>query len=108
MTLLTSDDELRAPGDAFSAGRIPREQWTHAAHLAVTVYVPRMRQDVEAELAIPAMIRALNEAQGGRNTDTEGYHHTITLASTDARLGWVPSDRAPLTFAVRTDDRIEQ
>ena len=30
---------------------------------------------------MPTMIRAYNEATGGANTETRGYHETITQAS---------------------------
>jgi hypothetical protein len=33
---------------------------------------------------MPAIIRAYNEATATPNTDTSGYHHTITLASLHA------------------------
>ena len=42
---------------------------------------------------MPGMIRAYNESVGGRNTETEGYHETITIASLKAAahaLGGAP------------------
>lgn len=59
---------------------LPKPEWTHAAHFAVAVWLLRS-EAYEAERDMPALIRAYNEACGVRNTDTEGYHHTITLAS---------------------------
>ena len=34
---------------------------------------------VSAEAKMPGMIRAFNISKGGVNTDTEGYHQTLTI-----------------------------
>ncbi len=60
---------------------LPKGEWTHAAHFAATVWLLRHRRDLDLPAAMPGIIRANNEAVGGRNTDTEGYHETITQAS---------------------------
>jgi hypothetical protein len=39
------------------------------------------RPDADAEAEMPGLIRAYNAATGVPNTDTSGYHETITLAS---------------------------
>ena len=63
---------------AFEQGTLPRERWTHAAHLAVgSHYVFTLGH----EAAVPVMrsgVRAYNEAVGTPNTDTRGYHETLT------------------------------
>jgi hypothetical protein len=38
---------------------------------------------------MPPLIRAYNEATGVPNTDTSGYHETITLASLRAGHAWL-------------------
>ena len=75
-----SDGDLRRFGDRFCAGAIPRVDWTHAAHLAAATYLIGMRDDLQAENAMPDLIRALNNVNGVKNTESEGYHHTITMA----------------------------
>src|SRR5512140_2649919 len=60
---------------------LPKPEWTHAAHFACALWWLRRRPDLSLETAMPPMIRAYNEATGVANTDTEGYHETITLAS---------------------------
>jgi hypothetical protein len=71
--------------DRIAAGvadlSLPKPQWTHAAHFACALWHMRRRPLVVLETAMPPMIRAYNEATGVPNTDTEGYHETITLAS---------------------------
>jgi hypothetical protein len=38
---------------------------------------------------MPGLIRAYNEATGTPNTNTSGYHETITLASLRAARAWL-------------------
>jgi hypothetical protein len=38
---------------------------------------------------MPGLIRAYNEATGVHNTDSTGYHETITLASLRAARAWL-------------------
>ena len=38
---------------------------------------------------MPGLIRAYNESTGVPNTDTGGYHETITLASLRAACAWL-------------------
>ena len=60
---------------------LPKPEWTHAAHFAAALWLLRHRPDWRLEARLPALIRAYNEATGVANTDTEGYHETITQAS---------------------------
>lgn len=63
--------------NAWEAGVLPKEQWTHAAHVAVgACYAVRY-----PGLSLDHMRRGIirhNEAVGTPNTDTSGYHETIT------------------------------
>ena len=75
-----TDADIAALTAAFRARTLPKEKWTHAAHWAAALSL--VAEDQAAAFRdMPAMIRAYNESVGGRNTDTEGYHETITLAS---------------------------
>ena len=40
-----------------------------------------LRPEIDLPAQMPAMIRVFNESAGGQNTDTSGYHETITQAS---------------------------
>jgi hypothetical protein len=44
---------------------------------------------MDATRDMPGLIRAYNEATGVHNTDTTGYHETITLASLRAARAWL-------------------
>ena len=64
----------------FLSGSLPRDQWTHAAHLCVGAWhVDRFGAD-EAIARLRVGIRALNDQHGTPNTATSGYHETITIA----------------------------
>ena len=64
--------------DAFVACTLPKGEWTHEAHLRVGLW-HRLRMSPEAALdALRERIRRYNVATGGVNTDTDGYHETIT------------------------------
>jgi len=76
-----SDDEIAAIGCGFLDLTLPKSAWTHAAHFAATIWLLSCRKDLDAARDMPRLIRAYNEATGTANSDTEGYHETITQAS---------------------------
>ena len=76
--LFTTDDEVAHIGEGLVARTLPRVEWTHEAHLAATAYLLLERPDVDLDRALPGLIRRYNESVGGVNSDSEGYHETIT------------------------------
>ena len=58
---------------------LPKEHWTHEAHLIGALCLIRDFGLAEAETKMPDMIRSFNIAKGGVNTDEEGYHQTLTV-----------------------------
>lgn len=75
-----SDTRIRAIAEGLLDCSLPRSEWTHAAHFAAALWL--IKQDRACALSrIRAAIRAYNEATGTLNTDTDGYHETITAAS---------------------------
>ena len=75
---------------------LPRAEWTHAAHFAAALWLLR-RCGASASVEMPPLIRAFNEAHGVENSDTSGYHETITLASLRAGTAWLAKrPNAPL------------
>jgi hypothetical protein len=68
-------------GEGVLAATLPRGEWTHAAHVAAAVHIIAARPDLVAERDMPGAIRRYNLACGTPNTDSGGYHHSITLAS---------------------------
>jgi len=76
--LFKSDAEIEHIGEGLIACTLPREEWTHEAHLAATTYLLTRRPDVAIDKELPGIIRRYNESVGGVNDDTQGYHETIT------------------------------
>lgn len=76
--LFTTDAEIEHLGEGLLACTLAREEWTHEAHLAATTYLLLRRPDIDLDSALPGIIRRFNESLGGVNSDSEGYHETIT------------------------------
>jgi hypothetical protein len=76
--LFTSDAAIERIGVGLLVRTLPRAAWTHEAHIAATTYLITRRPDVDIDAALPGIIRAYNESVGGVNSDSEGYHETIT------------------------------
>jgi hypothetical protein len=59
----------------------PYPEWTHAAHVAAALWLLRHPNVLRRHGGIEPIIRGYNEAVGVPNSDTRGYHATITIAS---------------------------
>jgi hypothetical protein len=77
----TDDADVERLAHGVIDGSCPKADWTHAAHFALALWVLRHWPDRPAATVMPDIIRSYNEATGVRNTDTSGYHETITQAS---------------------------
>ncbi len=73
-----TDASVTRIGEGLLARTLPRPEWTHEAHLAATTYLLTRRPDIDLDAALPGIIRGYNESVGGVNSDSEGYHETIT------------------------------
>ena len=80
-TIFCSDHEIERIGRGLSDRSLPKSEWTHAAHFAAVLWLMRARPDLDLTAEMPKLIRAYNETTGVANTDSGGYHETITLAS---------------------------
>jgi hypothetical protein len=98
---LASDAEVEAIGLGLIERTLPKPRWTHGAHFAAAVWMIRERPEFHPERDLPAIIRAYNEATGVENTDTGGYHETITQASLKAARAFLAGlpDGTPLHAA---------
>lgn len=88
MKYFSCDAEIERIGLGVAERTLPKPEWTHAAHFAAAFWVLR-RSCVHAERDMPKLIRAYNLATGVANTDSSGYHETITLASLRAARDWL-------------------
>lgn len=76
----TSDTEIEHIGEGLIACTLPKSEWTHAAHFAAAIWLlGHAANDPLTEM--PELIRRYNLSVGTPNTDTDGYHETITIAS---------------------------
>ena len=73
-----TDADVVHVGEGLVACSLPRAEWTHEAHLAATTYLLLRRPDIDLDAELPDLIRRYNESVGGVNSDSEGYHETIT------------------------------
>ena len=76
--LFHSDAEVAHIGEGLVTRTLPRPEWTHEAHLAATTYLLLRRPDIDIDKQLPGLIRSYNESVGGVNSDTDGYHESIT------------------------------
>lgn len=93
-----TDEDIEALADGFCACTLPKERWTHGAHFATALWLILRRPDILPERDMPGLIRRYNASVGGVNSDTSGYHETITQASlhmTRCLLATLPGDVPP-------------
>jgi hypothetical protein len=64
--------------EQFIARTLPKARWTHEAHLRVGLWHVLNHGAVDAMTLLRERIRAYNESVGTQNTETSGYHETIT------------------------------
>jgi len=64
---------------AFQNKTLPKSEWTHEAHFVTALWHLLKYGFDNATERMRSGIVAYNESVGGRNTDTDGYHETITL-----------------------------
>jgi hypothetical protein len=101
--LFASDAAVRHIGDGLIECRLTRPEWTHEAHLAACLYVILERPAVVAERDLPGIIRRFNESVGGVNSDTEGYHETITQVYIRAVRRFIERTDADLPLVERVN-----
>ena len=78
--LFPRDEDIRTIGTGLLACTLPREAWTHEAHLGACLWLLSERPDIDVDAEIAGIIRRFNESVGGVNDDTQGYHDSITRA----------------------------
>ena len=100
--LFEDDASIVRIGEGLLARTLPREEWTHEAHLAACTWIVRDRPEIDPATDMSGIISSYNESVGGVNDDTQGYHETITqvyIAGVKAHLAGVAGNM-PLFEAV--------
>lgn len=98
MTCYDSDAAIERVALGLIDRTLPYAEWTHAAHFAAALWLLRHPEVLARRGGIEPLIRAYNEAIGVPNSETRGYHATITLASLrGAAASLAASPKAPLS-----------
>lgn len=98
MSYPSSDAEIEQIARGLIERTLPKSGWTHAAHFAAALWLLRHRGDAAFQ-DMPPLIRRYNESTGVPNTDTSGYHETITAASLRVGRAWL-ADRPGIPLHV--------
>jgi hypothetical protein len=71
---------IRSIASQFENKTLPKQEWTHHAHIAVALVHIYHYKTVEQTLPVMReRIKAYNLAVGTENTDHSGYHETLTI-----------------------------
>ena len=81
MTAFPDESSVERHALRFLDRTLPKEEWTHEGHFAAALWLLRNRADLAGPDEMRELIMRYNDATGKPNTDSEGYHHTITRAS---------------------------
>ncbi len=73
-----SKEEISSLIDRFEKRKLPKKEWTHEAHLVVAIWYCKKYQFEKAMNKVRANIKQHNISVGTANTDTGGYHESIT------------------------------
>lgn len=73
-----SEPEMEEFVGAFEAMTLPKERWTHGAHLLTAAWYMHGLGEAEALDRMRRNVSRYNVAMGGKNTATSGYHETVT------------------------------
>ena len=76
-----SDGEIAILTAGFLAKTLPAKAWTNDAHWAVAIDLAMNHGDFDLPRDMPEAISTYNVASGTPNTDSGGYHETITQAA---------------------------
>lgn len=101
--LFSDDAAIRRIGEGLLARSLPREDWTHEAHLAACLWLITELSDFAIEVELPGTIRRYNESVGGVNDDTQGYHETLTQLYIAGVRDWLCGGTIPATLVERVN-----
>jgi len=77
-TFLESEILLQGFVEAWKAGKLPKAEWTHAAHVAMAAYFAFDHAAAATFAIMKTGILHHNTSVGTPNTDDNGYHETLT------------------------------
>lgn len=74
-----SEEAIRAVTQGLVDTSWPEADWKHREHCVATLGLILFYPEMDLDHELPGIIQRFNVAHGGQNTDTSGYHHTMTL-----------------------------
>lgn len=95
-----NDDEVELLIKAFEERTLPKSDWTHAAHLTVGLYYCFHHPFGIAKNLMSDGIYWLNDAHGTPNTETSGYHETLTVFWLKTIAAFLEKNAAEKSIAV--------
>ncbi len=75
----TDEGRILAIVEGFRVRTLLAPEWTHQAHLAVGLWHVRRFGEEASKALLRDGISRYNEASGTPNSDTRGYHETVTM-----------------------------
>ena len=72
------DDALAAHVAGLLDATLPKARWTHEGHIAAVAGLVLLHPAFDIDTALPGLIQRLNDSHGVPNSDTRGYHDTLT------------------------------
>jgi hypothetical protein len=79
---------------------LPLAQWTHQAHCLAGLYLLTQRPEIDLDRDLPGIIWRYNAAVGTPNSDSDGYHETITRFYLQALRSFLSRQPAGQSLAV--------
>ena len=72
--------DIKTTATKFQDKTLPKDEWTHFAHIAVALYELHTLKSFENALfSLRIKIKDYNLSVGTQNTDSSGYHETLTI-----------------------------
>ncbi|KAB2808666.1 hypothetical protein [Phaeocystidibacter luteus] len=84
-----SAEEIDSLIQRFERQELPKPEWTHEAHLVVAIWYNYQLDKKSAMDRVRDLITRHNTSVGTPNTDSEGYHETITQFWMNAADGFI-------------------
>jgi hypothetical protein len=72
---------------------LPKAEWTHHAHLRAGLWHVVTFGEAEATALLRERISRYNESVGTANSDTSGYHETLTVFYVKVIAAFIAADR---------------
>jgi hypothetical protein len=100
--MFTNMRDITAFIQEFEGCTLPKDRWTHHAHLVVALWYLTHHTPDEALDIVRQRIRTYNEATDTPNTDSGGYHETLTrffLQGVLDHIAQLGDDSLPISLA---------